>query len=289
MANGGIHVSVGSNAAEHAYISEERCDNHALHNDEPQDRQGRGTDGFTNAKLARALLHRYEHDVAHTHDAREQREQADNPQRDVHYAYAVVHLHGLCEAVPYPHRVVVVGSSTVVAVQPGGVCLLKRLVLLFGLKAVKREHNVVGLVALSVDRPQRCERRVGSIVHAVLFRRIDAYDLERHSCDVHILAHQILDVAFRQQFGIVLAQHQRLASLLDVDIVDEPSIEHVFLVYLYVVGIDALQRARHIIGPMRHGQSCLVYLRPHVVDMLFKVVACCVYVAVIERYAPPVL
>ena len=180
-------------------------------------------------------------------------------------------------------------SSSVVAVQPSGISLLKRLVLLFGHKSVKREHNVVGLVALSVDCPQRCERRVGRVVHAVLFRCIDAYDLERHSCYVHILAHQVLDVAFRQQLGVVLAQHQRLASLFDVDVVDEPSIEHVLLVYLYVIGIDALQRARHIIGPMRHGQSRLVYLRPHVVDMLFKVVACCVYVAVIERYAPPVL
>ena len=133
MADGGVHIFIGGDAAEHTDVAEERGDDHALGDDQTEDGGRCGTDSLTDAKLTRALLDGDEHDVAHAYDTRHQCEEADDPQCLADDAHTHVHLHGLREAVPYPHGVLVVGGGVVVGVERGLIAFFKGLVVGFGL------------------------------------------------------------------------------------------------------------------------------------------------------------
>ena len=70
-------------------------------------------DGFSYAKLSGSLLHGDEHDVAHAHDACEQRSQTDDPDEEVDAAEDEHHVLVTFHAVVDPDGAFVVGREGV--------------------------------------------------------------------------------------------------------------------------------------------------------------------------------
>ena len=65
--------------AYHTYVTEERGYCHTLHYDHTQDGPCACSESLAYAELARTLLYRNEHDVAHAYDTAQQGQQSDYP------------------------------------------------------------------------------------------------------------------------------------------------------------------------------------------------------------------
>ena len=95
---------------------------------------------------------------------------------------------------------------------------------------MKREVDVVDLVTHLIDDAQRGERQVSAGVHTVLVALCDAHDAEGEAVHLHVLSHECCRVVLVELLGLVLVEHDDLALLAVVHVVDEASVEHLYLV-----------------------------------------------------------
>ena len=70
-----------------------------------------------------------------------------------------------------------------------------------------------------------------------------------------------------QLLRLLIAEHEHLALLTDIDVVDEAAVEHLHLVNLVVVGIDATHLRADILLPQTDGARGAI-LCTHLVDVV---------------------
>ena len=165
LSDGSVHILVGCDAEQHADVSEEGGDDDALNDDESQDAGRLCSDGLADSEFASALFHGDKHDVGYADNATEEGEDTDDPQGCAYDAHSGVHLQVLCEAVPYPDGLFIVGSRPVVGVDVGAVSVFEFIVVFLAVESVEREEYVVGLVASIVHGSDSREGGVGVGVH----------------------------------------------------------------------------------------------------------------------------
>ena len=188
------------------------------------------------------------------------------------------------------------------------IAVLELLVLPFGLQSVESELDAPGVVALAVHRLQRGvgDEGVGRTVLALL---IDADDTEGEGPHPDVGPHQPPpigggccarcfsagslpqwgEVGGGQLLRLIITEDDNLALPAHVDLVDEAAMEHLRLLNLEVVGIDAHQRGGEILLPVGDGLSILREDGPDVVDGLGKVRAGGGDVAVLQRQVAALL
>ena len=176
-----------------------------------------------------------------------------------------------------------------VAVDARRVLLLKVVVLLLGVKPVEREHYVAGFVAHTVHLPKCGERGVGIVVGGVLLGLVDAHHAKGEVANVDVSADKLCHVVAHELLRQAATYHHHLAVLAYVYVVDEPSEEHLLLVYSRLVGIDAAQRGVVVVVAQAEGEVVAVDGGAHLVDVGSELVACSVEVAVVELYPAALL
>ena len=154
----------------------------------------------------------------------------------------------------------------VVAVQSTAIHFLKGLVGLFRLQSVEGKLDVAYAVVVGtkhvLDSSIRSIRRGFAIARAL----VDAHHLERHIAQFDVFAQQPLAV-FRFQFlGLVIRQHQHLAFLLQVYLVDVSATKQVALQNLTVYGVDTHNlQVVQVLFAIAH-RSTVVVDGTHVID-----------------------
>ena len=148
------------------------------------------------------------------------------------------------------------------------------------------ENDVANLVAFVVYGAECGEWDERSSVHAALVGLVDAHHAESHVADVDILADEIAHVAGQKLLCVVFTQHERLARLLYVNLVDKPAVEHLLLVYLHLVGINARQSDAHVVGVLCKRYAALLQFGSGVLHILLVALVGQSLVFVVEGYAP---
>ena len=155
----------------------------------------------------------------------------------------LVHLHVLCETVPYPDGTFIIRRRLVRPVERSTVGLLKLLVLLLGCQSVEREVDLVNIV--DVIRDDLHGRDRSKSLHT-LRRAVCLIHTHHHPRDVvggHRLAYQggVIFAAIHQFGGVGCGQNNGFPMLLYVVLVDETPFQHLNLVHLHQRGITTIQ------------------------------------------------
>ena len=176
-----------------------------------------------------------------------------------------------------------------VAVEACKVVFLKLLVSLLCGQSVEREHYAVCLVAFVVYGAECGERSVDAGVSSTLVRLVYSHHHERHLSNVDVLPDEVFYVSSPQFLGVVATHHYHLAPLLEVDVVDKTSAQHLLLVYAYLVGINALHLCAYIVLAEVHGVSLLLYRGSHIINDVWILARRHVDVFVVQLYFPSFL
>ena len=233
MAYRHVHILVCQHTTQHTDISEYRCRYDALSEDEPQYVPRFGPDGLTYPELTGPLLYSDEHDVRHSDNPTQQSEQPDYPQRFLDDVYALRHLDIVKVAVPDEYRALVVRGSIMLRVKLCTVILLKLLALLPRCHVLQHKLYLPGIITLRIDCLQRAvwdDRRV-VLLHLVILQY--AYDKERKLVYTDTSAYKRSVIA-GQLLSLGLSQHNHLAALIDVNVIDKTPRQNLTLVYLPV-------------------------------------------------------
>ena len=143
------------------------------------------------AEFVRALPHGDEHDVAHAHNAAQQREDAYYPNGSTQYGHGVLCLQVTGEAVPQPDGAVVLRVEAVVGSYHPAVVAFKGLVALFIGQALRGEDNAVQLVSFIIYSLQGGEGHVSLAgLHVALVGK-GAHHLVGHAAHVDKLAQRV--------------------------------------------------------------------------------------------------
>ena len=220
-----VHSFHGEYAEHHPDIAECGGNHHRFGQDQPDDRRGFGSERLANAEFEGALLHRYQHDVAHAHDACEQRPQTDDPDEEVDAAEDEHHVLVTFHAVVDPDGAFVVGREGVFGGQTIAEPLFEFGHLLIGVDVF---HRKIGLsyarIAVVEEQLGGRQRDEGECVGAELIHLENADDAVRCSIDQEVLSDGTLTV--KQDIPHVFIHDDHLAPLPKIGIVQEASVEH---------------------------------------------------------------
>ena len=270
MAYRRIHVLISSYTQYHTDIAEERRDDDTLDDDQLQDAPGLGANGLTDTKLMGTLLHGDEHDVRNAHNAREQCEEADDPECRTNDGDTLFHLQTHRIAIENPEGTLVFRMYLMVGIQATTIFLFEIFVGLLCRQSVKGILQASYLVGIgSVDAFDGSIAGV-SLSLTLLAILINTNDLKSEVAYFHILAQQRGIVSRLQFLGLLIAQHQHLTLLTHIEFVNKSSIEHIVLVDLRMYWIDTRYRGTDILVAVADGGTGLIACT-HLVDMVLEV------------------
>ena len=224
-----------------------------------------------------ALLDGDQHDITHTHDTTEQREEPNHPEGCADDTYTRLHLQVVGIAVPQPDGTLILWMRLVVGIDALTIALLKIFVGLLRRQTVEGKLDAPCIIRVrTIDA---LDGRIGGegISAPVLVLLIDAHHLEGKTTHVDILADELRQFLLlvcpgtEQFLRLFITQDDYLAALLDIDVVDESPQHHLHLVYLVMVGIDATDRRGDILLSQTDGGTRTI-LCSHLIDILLKLI-----------------
>ena len=109
-------------------------------------------------------------------------------------------------------------------VQARLVSLFEILVLVHAIQAMKREDDIVSLVASVIHRTHGVESRISLGIHRTLVALVNAHNPKRDVSHLGILPNHHRNIATIEFLGLVLAKNQRLTHLGVVNLIDKPTV-----------------------------------------------------------------
>ena len=288
MADGGIHILIRHHAKHHADIAEECSDDNTLDDDQPQYAPWLSADGLANTKLMGALLDGDEHDVRDTYDTTQQGEQTHYPESSANDGNALLHLQTLRIAVPQPDSTLVLRMYLMVGIDTTAIVGLEVFVRFLRFQSMESKLDIAGIVSISPENALDGGIGRESLCLTILGILIDANHLEHEIIDLDITSHQRLIVFGRQFFCLVTAQHEHLALLLQVDIIDESAIEHIHLVNLDMVGVNTQNAGTDILLIVADGNTDAI-AGTHLVNMVHEIASRCINITRLQTDCPTLL
>ena len=211
-----------------------------------------------------AFLDGDKHDIRDAYNTAQQSKEAYNPQGSTDNLDTCLHLQVLRIAVPHPDGTLVIRMSLMGRVETLSVFLFEHLILCFGLQSVEGKFYATCIICpCTIDI---LDGSVGRehISTTILLFLVDANNLEGEVTHLHMLS-----FAYCQFLGLLVADDQYLTLLLDINLVDEASLHHLYLVNLDVIGINACYLTAQILLTIAH-HACRTILRTHLIDDLLE-------------------
>ena len=282
-----VHPLAEHDAGEHAPVTEKGGDEHTLEHDHADDVPRAGTEGTTDAELVCAFLHADEHDVAHAHDATEQREKSQYPESRVDKALGAVHRRIVLGGVPNPHGSVVVGGKVVARTKCAADAVGQFFHLLRCATGAGFERDLIDVDAAGVDAMDGGVGRIELVAAEGKVVLLYADHAKGTAAQFEGTPHCI-DTASEELFFRLFVNYHHMAAFAHVDFVEETATNDLNAFHVGVGWEHAEHRGRDVLPPdAGHGRAlelgrCRLYLVAVLTEQRRAVV-------VLEVNLPPLL